>query len=281
MHRPVRRALATALLLVLVAAMAAGGAQASERRDAAELRAQSAAAPGLEGWAPDVRAARRYAERRTGDVRFALVDADERMHRHDAGRGAPAASVFKAMLLATYLRQGSVRGRELNRDDKRLLGPMIRRSDSETATRVRDIVGRRAIERLARRAEMRRFRYHPTWGLSRTNPADQARFFHHYERTVPDRHEGYARRLLSSIVRSQRWGVGRARPDGWRLFFKGGWATGTGRVNHQVAFLERHGVRVSLAIFTEYSPSHGYGKRTLQGVAERLLRDLPKFAEQP
>lgn len=204
-----------------------------------------------------------------------MIDAAGRLHEHRGVRTAPAASVFKAMLLATYLRDRDVRDRRLRRSDRELLGPMIRRSDNETATRVRDIVGRRAIVRLARRAGMRRFRYDRVWGLSRVNAVEQARFFRRYERYVPARHEGYARRLLSTIVASQRWGVGRVKPDGWELFFKGGWGSGSGRVDHQVAWLERGPHRVALAILTEFNPSHAYGKRTLKGVAGRLLRDLP------
>ena len=66
-------------------------------------------------------------------------------------------------------------------------------------------------------------------------------------------------------------------PKGWEFYFKGGWGTGTGRVDHQVAFLEEHGRRIAVAILTEFDPSHSYGKRTLKGVAERLLRGLPRL----
>lgn len=119
-------------------------------------RATAAAGTALDEWRPGIERAERYPKRRRGDVRFAIIEPGGRTHRFHAARTAPAASVFKAMLLATYLRQPSVRNRGLRRSDKRLLGPMIRRSDNVTATRVRDIVGRAAIERLARRAGMRR-----------------------------------------------------------------------------------------------------------------------------
>ena len=265
--------LATAgMLVALVVATLALAAPAS-----AGGPGPPAASPALDRWKPGVKQAKRYAKRRTGDIRFAVIDPDGRLQHFHGGRAAPAASVFKAMLLATYLRQSSVRDRRLRAEDKRLLRPMIVRSDNETATRVRDIVGKRAIKRLARHAGMRHFNYSSTWGLSRTAPTDQARFFHTYERHVPARHERYARRLLASIVSWQRWGVGQARPNGWKLYFKGGWGVGTGRVNHQVAFLERRGERVSLAVFTEYSRSHGYGTRTIEGVAKRLLKGLPRF----
>ncbi|HMI81523.1 MAG TPA: hypothetical protein VK480_07025, partial [Solirubrobacterales bacterium] len=62
--------------------------------------------------------------------------------------------------------------------------------------------------------------------------------------------------------------------SGWKLFLKGGWGSGTGLVDHQVALLKHRHRRVALAIFTELDPDHAYGKRTLRGVAARLLRGL-------
>jgi beta-lactamase class A len=223
-------------------------------------------------WSPGIEAARRFAGSREGRVRFAVIDDAGRFRGHRWARTAPMASVFKVMLLATYLRRA--RSRALTEGDRDLLAPMIRWSDNYTAQRVRDIVGPRAIRRLARDADMRHFRLHPTWGLSRTSARDQAHFLYRFERYVPDRHERYARRLLRSIVPSQRWGIPRVAPGDWDVYFKGGWGTGTGRVTHQVAFLESGDERISVAILTEFSPSHRYGTRTVRGVAARLLRGL-------
>ena len=88
------------------------------------------------------------------------------------------------------------------------------------------------------------------------------------------RHRHTVFRLLGSIVPSQRWGVGRVRPHGWALYFKGGWGSGTGWVDHQVALLRRGHERVALAILTHLDGSHAYGKATLKGLARRLLRGL-------
>jgi beta-lactamase class A len=221
-----------------------------------------------------VDAARDFAARRQGVVRFAVIDEGGEIRGHRMAGTAPMASVFKVMLMVAYLRRPPVRDRGLRRDDRRLLGPMIRWSDNGTATRVRDIVGAPAIRRLARDAGMRDFRLHSTWGLSRTSPRDQAGFMLGLEDFIPDRHEDYARRLLSSIVRSQRWGIPRAAPAGWRVYFKGGWGSGTGWVTHQVALLEQDDRRVAVAILTQSSPSHRYGTRTVLGLARRLLRGL-------
>ena len=223
-------------------------------------------------WRPHVAAAKRYARKRAGDVAFAVVDQRRRFRGFRVARTAPAASVFKVMLLVAYLRKRD--GERLSDRDRALLGPTIRRSDDVTATRLRDVLGRARIERLARIADMRDFRYHPVWGLSRTSPRDQARFMYRLDSFVPGEHRAYARYLLSHVVRGQRWGVGRVAPRGWGLFFKGGWGSATGRVDHQVALLTRGRRRVALAVFTQFNPSHRYGKRTLRGVAARLLHGL-------
>ena len=260
-----RRALVTAAVLSITGFATSGLTSAS----AHHRRPHTA-------WQPDVRAARQYAQRRAGQISFAVKGLDGRLkvfNRHDT---APAASVFKVMLLATYLRQSSVRHRPLDHTDRALLDPMIRVSDSVAATRVRDIVGVAAIERLAHDAHMHAFRYANVWGLSRIDAVDQARFMYHLERYIPKRHRRYAKHLLATITRSQRWGVGQVKPRGWHLYFKGGWATGTGRVDHQVALLTRHGHRVSLAILTEFDPSHVYGEHTLEGISRRLLKGLPR-----
>jgi hypothetical protein len=82
----------------------------------------------------------------------------------------------------------------------------------------------------------------------------------------------YARKLLSSITKGQRWGIARvARRKNLKAFFKGGWVPG---ITHQVALLERRrdGQRIALAVFTRNSPSMAYGEKTIESVAARLLR---------
>jgi hypothetical protein len=224
-------------------------------------------------WRPHVREARAYAEARLGEVSFA-VRAERRLYGLDVRRTVPAASVLKAMLLVAYLREPAVRHRPLRDAEEDLLEPMVRWSDNVAATRVRDIVGNDALVRLARRVGMRAFAPAPVWGLSRIDAADQSLFFLHIDRFVPARHRATAMRLLNSIVPSQRWGIAQVRPAGWALYFKGGWGSGSGAVDHQVALLRRGRRRVSVAILTTSSPSHAYGKQTLRGVAARLLRGL-------
>jgi beta-lactamase class A len=226
------------------------------------------------GWHPDTRAARAYAAHRPGRIAFA-VQTERRTWSWNGDAVFPSASVLKAMLLVAYLRERHVRDRPLRRSERALLSPMIRRSDNAAATAIRDRIGNGALVRLARAAGMKSFRAAAIWGLSQITARDQTRFFLHIERHIPPRHRAYAMRLLSHIVRSQRWGIGAVAPKGWKLYFKGGWGAGTGLVDNQVALLSRGCARVSIAVLTMHDGSHAYGKDTLRAIFHRLLRGLP------
>ena len=233
------------------------------------------ASAGALDWTPHVARAAAWAKARQGSVTFA-VRTEDRLWGRALDRQVPSASVFKAMLLATYLRRSSVRHRELTHDDRALLRPMIRRSDNVAATRVRDIVGNPAVVRLAKRAGMTRFAIRDVWGLSLITARDQTRFFLRIERLLPARHRAYALRLLRMIVPSQRWGMAQVIPGGWTLYFKGGWGSGTGAVDHQVGLLARGEDHVAIAVLTVNNPSHDYGKATLKGVSRRLVAGLAR-----
>jgi Beta-lactamase enzyme family len=257
----------------------------SDRRTAAGLLlavvgAALLAAPGWAArpatWKSRFASAERYAQSRSGTITFAAVDEAGRLHGYHARAVAPSASVLKAMLLVAYLRRGDVRDRPLEQWERDLLGPMIRRSDNAAATRMVTLVGAARLEALARAVGMGPFRLHwPIWGQSEITPRGQALFFHRIDRLVPRAHRRYAMRLLATIVPAQRWGVGRVPHAEWRLYFKGGWGSGTGLVDHQVALYRAGGERFSLALFTRFDPDHEYGKQTLRGLAARFLRGVP------
>ncbi|HEX9374660.1 MAG TPA: hypothetical protein VGB19_00235 [Actinomycetota bacterium] len=227
-------------------------------------------------WPPDVGASRDYAATRSGDVSFTVIGPKGNAYGWRGSRAVPLASTVKVMFMVAYLRMPSVRDRDLRPSDRELLGPMIKRSDNLAATRVSEIVGARRLYALANVAGMDHFHFVPhPWGLSSDTSGEEARFMFRLERYIPDRHEAYARYLLAHIVPSQRWGIGRLHHDKWKLFFKGGWGSGTGAVEHQIAFLERGDLRIAAAVMITNSPSHDYAKVTLEGVFRVLLRHLP------
>ena len=225
-------------------------------------------------WTPDVKAALAYVHHREGEVSFA-VRTDGRLWGYRRTAAVRSASVVKALFLVAYLDDPRVRGRRLRAADHRLIDPMIRRSDNAAARRVLDYVGPARVRAAARRVGMRRFHLDTViWGHSRIDASEQTRFFLHFEAHVVARHRATALHLLRTVVPSQRWGVARVRPNGWRLYFKGGWGSGTGLVDHQVALLRAGEDRVAVAVLTTGSPDHDYGKQTLRGVFARLLHGL-------
>jgi hypothetical protein len=227
-------------------------------------------------WEPRVAAARDYAQTRSGSVSFAAVGTDGEPVGSRSGTRVSAASVLKVMFMVAYLRHPDVRDRPLRQSDRDLLEPMIRRSANEPATRIADMLGPGPMERLAERAGMRDFSYTRPWGASQTSARDQAVFMHDLHRHLPSRHRDYALGLLASIVPEQRWGIGEVPTPGWTQHFKGGWGSGSGAVDHQVALLRyEDGTRVAVAVMTTGNPDHEYGKATLRGVFRRLLSDLP------
>src|SRR4051794_10753619 len=203
----------------------------------ATLAAAAALAAGpAPAWQPGVLAAEAFARTRRGTVSFAVRTPCGAWGRRQDDAVA-SASVIKAMLLVAELRRPGVRDRPLTRRRRALLSPMIRRSDNAAATRVLGLVGGQRLARDAQIWGMRDFRLRSPWGLSAVTARDQARFWLRIDRRLPPRHRAYGLTLLRTIVPSQRWGVGRAAPHGWSLHFKGGWGSGSGAVDHQVALL--------------------------------------------
>jgi beta-lactamase class A len=223
-------------------------------------------------WGERRQAAIRYLQTRQGIESFAFAAYGGTLHGYRRWRVVPSASLLKAMLLVAYLNKSSVRARDLTDDERRLLGPMIRWSDNDAAGIVLGRVGETRLNRLAERVGMVHFRLRSPWGLSEVTAGDQARFFFRIDKYVVAGHRPYARRLLRTIVPSQRWGMPPAVPSGWTIFFKGGWGTGTGRVTHQSALLQNGSTRLAISVLTEWNPSHAYGTATIRGIAARLLR---------
>jgi hypothetical protein len=231
-------------------------------------------------WRPDMLGALRYKRTRIGDIAFA-VRTNAHFYSYRPDHVEWSASVLKAMLLVAYLERPSVAKRDLDGGDRALLNPMITVSDNNAATEVRSIVGNSGLSALAHRVGMTSFEPAAIWGESHITPRDQTKFFLHVDSFIPPLHRAYALRLLASVTRSQRWGIGEVAPKGWKLYFKGGWGSGTGLVDHQVALLVRGCARVSVAVLTMYDGNHAYGKATLKGMFSRLLRGLPTGHRKP
>jgi hypothetical protein len=225
---------------------------------------------------PDMRAAIAYARTRQGDIAFA-VRTDHRFYAYRPDHVEWSASMVKSMMMVAYLDEPWVADRTLNGRDGSLLWPMITESDNDDADQVYDIIGPGALYALAARVGMESFSTQSIWGETHVTPRGLTKFFLHIDSYVVKRHRGYAMAALSKIVPYERWGVGEVAPRGWKLYFKGGWGSGTGLIDSQVALLRRGCSRVSAAVLTMNDGSHTYGKETLRGLFDRLLHGVPRF----
>jgi hypothetical protein len=277
---PVRFALIAAIgfILALGLGWSRGGDMATAKSSAACV-VPGVGKPLGQVWRPDMQSALRYKRTRIGDIAFA-VRTDARFYAYRPDHVEWSASVLKAMLLVAYLDRPSVARRNLNERDRALLNPMITVSDNDAATEVRSIVGNSGLSALAHRVGMTSFEPAAIWGESHITARDQTKFFLHIDSFIPKLHRAYAMRLLASVASSQRWGVGEVAPKGWKLYFKGGWGSGTGLIDHQVALLVRGCARLSVAVLTMHDGNHAYGKATLKGMFSRLLRGLPTGARR-
>lgn len=235
--------------------------------------ARDGAKPNRLHWHKRIVAAERFADTRAGRISFAVVDEEGELRGKHLDRVHNSASVVKVMFMVALLRQPDVRDDALTRSERRLMGPMIKRSDNQAATAIYNRVGEAALYRLAKDAGMDHFTTQPTWGLTTITAREQARFFYRLERFIPRRHRGYAMHLLTEIVESQRWGIPPVAPGGWRLHFKGGWSGAPSWRVNQVMLLRKPPRRFSLAILTREQPSRLYGQESIEGVAKRLLRN--------
>lgn len=273
---------ACACAAVLVAAATAGsGPSPVDARPSTPLAASttsSPAGPSLVEWVPGTAAAKRFIDRRPGRARFSLHDATSgRRWDYRATEPVKCASLMKTLLLATYLRSSAVRDRKLTERDRKYLRPMIRESANDPASALYVKLGGDAIARTARAAGMGTIQPNPHWGMTRTTARQQVALFSRLPDLFPERHREYAMGLLATIVPAQRWGIGQVElPGNWQLYFKGGWGSGTGAVDHQTALLMNGEQRLILSITTTDNPNHQSGKKTLKGVAERLLAGLPE-----
>ncbi len=227
-----------------------------------------------------VRAVKTFVSRRATSS-FALIDSRGRLHGHAAHRRYASGSIVKVMLLVAYLRR--LEGRMPPPRDQELLHTMIVLSGNKVASIIQGKVGTAALWKVARDARMRDFSVSGSWGSALISAADQARFFRRFDRMIPAGTRDYARELMSSIDRRQRWGFPRPALDlGFEAFFKIGWrATVAGRLVHAVGMFERDGERVSLAVLTDGNASHDFGTDTIRGAAERAFRGVPPGARSP
>jgi hypothetical protein len=218
-----------------------------------------------------IKAALTWASGRGSKTGVAVVDSRGVLHGWHEHLQFTSASLAKAMLLLAYLRShphaASLDGTATT---------MIEESDNACAYAIQGVVGMSGVKKVARLAHMKDFRAGGSWIDCRVSAADQARFFYDYLSYVPASRRSFARKLLNGIVSYQRWGIpAAAGPDGWKPYFKSGWLYLDNVLMVQAAWVERRGVKWSVAVMTDGNPTKSYGWDTQKGVAGLLLGHRP------
>lgn len=191
-----------------------------------------------------------------------------------------AASVVKAIILASLLRWHQETRRPLSAREKRLATLMITQSDNSAATALWNEVGLRRMQHFLRLAkmnetELNRWGY---WGLSQLTAADQVRLLRLLTRPNPvlsNKSRGYELWLMSRVVPWQRWGTPAGAPRGITVHVKNGWLPdGTGWHINSIGAFTAPKKDYLIAVLTDDNPSEWYGIDTIQAVARRIHRDM-------
>jgi Beta-lactamase enzyme family len=220
-----------------------------------------------------VAAARDWIAGRDGEAAFAVVDTNgEEAGGYRAHEPFQLASLSKAILLVASLRDDP----RPDATTEATLTRMITESDNAAADGIYGQVGARGMRSVARAAGMRDYEQGSGWVDTRASAWDEARFFSGLESLVPAAGRDLARRLLSSVVPIQRWGIpAAAGPEGWTSHFKGGWLGLDNKLMVQAAWLEKGKKRWALAVLSDENPTRSYGWDTQKGVTGLLLGREP------
>ena len=220
-----------------------------------------------------VTAAREWISGRDGDVAFAVVDTNGEdaggYRQHEPFR---LASLSKAILLIASLRDDPTP----DATTEATLTRMITESDNGAAYTIFGQVGAKGMRAVARDAGMKDYEQGLGWVDTRASAWDEARLFSQFEKLAPAAGRSLARRLLSSVIPIQRWGIpAAAGPEGWTSYFKGGWLGMDNKLMVEAAWLEKGKKHWALAVMSDENATRAYGWDTQKGVTGLLLGQEP------
>ncbi|TDD35229.1 serine hydrolase [Nonomuraea terrae] len=229
----------------------------------------------------------RYLAGRPGQVTAMVKDlATGRVYRYHGGERLITASTAKAQILMALLLR--TRWKKLPESVRRDAELMIRHSDNHAADRLwLRIGGPAGFNEAGRKLGLKHTRGVPgtcvdlyCWGITPTSVDDQVRLMTALVSEKSPLRAGdraQVRRLMGAVVDGQDWGVSAAACPGERVALKNGWLR---RVSNKrwavisVGLISGDGRDYAVAVLTEGSPEVGYGIATVEGVAERIMREF-------
>lgn len=221
------------------------------------------------------RALERQLRGRPGRVALSVYDrATGVRYSYAEGRPFVLASVAKVDILLALLLLRQSEHRRLGAYERRLASRMIRQSHNESAHELYMTVGgQEGLTRVLGALEVRDTRPGAglSWGMTLSHPSDQVRVLERLTDPagpVPAASRRWALGLMSSVDRSQAWGVSAA---GGEVALKNGWLPvdahdGRWTVN-SVGRIVLNGHELLIAVLSERSPDMATGVATVERAA--------------
>ncbi|MGO9752480.1 MAG: serine hydrolase [Solirubrobacteraceae bacterium] len=229
---------------------------------------------------------------RSGSISIAvqsLVTGQEWLYKPQARD--QTASIIKADILETLLRQAQVASTPLDDDTSDTVEGMIENSDNDDATALwNQVGGSSGVGAYNASAGLTQTDLNTQgfWGESTTSAADQIRLLD--ELVAPsdllnEASERYQLGLMEDVEADQDWGVSAGVPSGVSVALKNGWVPLTSNTDWEVNSIGRvkgDGRYYLIAVLTAHDPSQDYGIDTIQGISPLVWTDLaPTRSEQP
>jgi beta-lactamase class A len=192
------------------------------------------------------------------------------------------ASIVKADILATLLRQTQQAGRGLTSQEQSTATRMIEISDNSAATALwNEVGGGSGVASFNSGIPLP----HTVpgsgglWGLTRTTAPDQVALVKNIvypSSLLGAGQQAYEQGLMENVTPSQRWGVSGGVPGGVSVALKNGWlpVSGGWEIN-SIGHIAGAGKDYVIAVLTSGNSSMSYGISTIQGVASLVWSGLP------
>ncbi|MFB4267815.1 serine hydrolase [Nonomuraea sp. GTA35] len=214
-----------------------------------------------------------------------------RVYRYHAGERLITASTAKVQILMALLLRTP--WKKLPAAVRRDAEKMIRYSDNHAADRLwLRIGGAAGFSAAGKKFGLRHTQGVPgncvdlyCWGITKTSVDDQVRLMAALVSEKSPLKAGDRKqvlKLMGAVVAGQDWGISAAACRGERVALKNGWLK---RVSNKlwatisVGLIRDGGRDYAVAVLTEGSPEVGYGIATVEGVAERIMRDFRRCQE--
>lgn len=192
-----------------------------------------------------------------------------------------SASVVKATVLGTLLRQAQDEHRALTAHEKKLATAMITKSDNDSTSELWHRVGEDRVRHFLKLAGMGHTvpGPHGYWGLTQVTARDQVKLLKlltAHNSVLDAGSRGYALKLMHRVEPDQRWGTPAGAPSDAAAAVKNGWlerSTKGWRVNSIGAFTG-HGHDYGLAVLSHGNKTMDDGIKSIESLSRVVHRDL-------